>query len=268
VGIVYPGICFDVPESDYRQEKATNYSLVKQCLKQYKTPRHYWAHCLDPERPAKYKAERIPGQPMINGSATHVLIGQPELFDQQFFLTPTSDKRTKKWAASLEKNPGKTPIKPEDWDKIHYMAESVKAHAGAVYLLSEGVAEVPVFWMDGDEKCKGLLDWLRPDHHIVDIKTSFDASLTRYGFDYIVRKKAFYSWQLAHYCNGYEAATGVFPAFTFVTVENLYPYYTHVISYSPENMSRFRDEFRLELDKFFEAKRNNWPGYSNLIEVI
>ena len=139
MGVEFPGIGFDVSECVYRQVQATNYSLVKECMRKFKTPYHYWACRLDPDRPEKYKAEPKDDQAMINGSGVHALVLQGQaVFDSQFARAPTADKRTKKWTQAVLENPGKILLKPDDWEKVHRMAESVLNHTGACYLLSEG----------------------------------------------------------------------------------------------------------------------------------
>ena len=262
----YTGLVHGLSEEAYRAAEGVNYSEVKRCLK-HKTPAHYHALCLHPGRPAKLMVQKE-DQAMVNGKAMHSLVLEPESFDSLYLPAVSDDKRTKKYRDQAEANPSKTLLRSSDWDEVHRMAESVKKHPGASWLLSEGRPEVSMFWNDqkSGEGCKGRNDWLRSDHHIVDLKSTYDASFNRYGFRYIVEVQLHYSWQMAHYCNGYEAITGKKPAFTFIAVENDYPFFTHVINYPERKIQKFKEEFREKLDRYLWAKNNNWPGYSDFIE--
>ena len=265
--ILYPSIDLSISEKRYRTEDAINYSTVKKALHEYKTTAHYFAHELDPGKPEKKEKK---DDSLVKGHATHVLIAQKDKFDSLYVQAPVSDKRTKPYLDTVKENPLKTVLTPKEWDDVHQMASSVLSHPASSILLSEGQAEVPMFWVDPitGERCKALIDWLRPDHHLVDFKTTFDASLRYRGFDSIVRYKLKYSWQLAHYTNGYKEITGHEPAWTFIAVENVLPFLTHAISYSSKRIEEFKKEWRVALNQYIFAKNNNWPGYSPYIEEV
>ena len=265
--IIYPSIDPSISEARYREEDAINYSSVKSAIHKYRTPAHYYAYELDPDHPEKKEKS---DDAMTVGSATHVLTLQREQFDLLYTQSPSSDKRTKSYKQCVADNPGKTVLTPKQWDEVHLMTASVLSHPAASYLLSEGESEVPMFWVDpiSGERCKACIDKRRPDHHLVDFKTTFDASFNYGGFDHIVRYKQKYSWQLAHYTSGYEIITGIEPAWSFICVENTYPFLTHVLTYSADLVDKFKREWRDALDRYIHAKNNNWPGYSPYIEEV
>ena len=249
----------------YRDAPAINYSSIKACMAKYPTPGHYKAQELN-----KKGAEKKPTDQMKIGTAVHALILEPEKFSSDYIQAPTSDKRKKEYKDFVSDNPLRIVLNPKEWDEIHLMVSSVKSHPAASILLSSGSPEVPLFWKDEDsgEMCKACVDWLRPDHHLVDLKTTHDASLRRGGFQYAVERQQLYSWQLAHYVNGYEAITGVLPAFTFIAVENQSPFFTHVVAFKPHKVEAFRREFKEAFHGFINARNNNFPGYSPYIEEI
>ena len=262
---LYPSMQAQMNEAEYRAVDAINYSTVKSAIHRHKTPAHYYAYELAEDKPNKKQDDS-----MVLGSATHILVLQKERFNSLYMQSESSDKRTKTYKQDVVENPGKTVLTPKSWDEVHLMAASVLSHPAASFLLSVGVPEVPIFWKDpaSEEPCKACVDWLRPDHHLVDLKTTHDASLNHNGFDYIVRYQQKYSWQLAHYMNGYKEITGIEPTWTFIAVENTFPFLTHVLSYSPELIAKFKAEWRNALDKYIHARDNNWPGYSLYIEEV
>lgn len=256
-------------EEEYRSIDAINYSTVKSCIAQHPTPAHYYRCVIDKNRPSEFQNKKL-SQSMINGKAVHILTTQKHLFNDLYTQAPSSDKRTKEYKQCIEENPNKQVLSPKDWDEVHMMSASILNHPSASFLLSEGHAEVPMFWKDPEsgEKCKALVDFFRFDNHIVDIKTTYDASLNYRGFKYIVEYQLNYNWQLAHYVNGYKEIMGVEPIFSFIAVENKFPFFTHVITFKPHLVEKYKASYREALNKYIHAKNNNWPGYSPYIEEV
>jgi hypothetical protein len=75
-------------------------------------------------------------------------------------------------AAHEAEHAGKAYLNPDQWQRVHGMAEALRSHAGLAEILREGRAEVPLSAVDPNTgvllRCK--LDWWRPDLTL-DLKT-------------------------------------------------------------------------------------------------
>lgn len=140
-----------------------------------------------------------PSESMSLGTLVHMLTLEPELFDNQYAIAPTVDKRTtagkNQHAEFTGQANGKLVITQNDFITASKMAGNVKAIAGN--LVTMGVKEQSYF-VDDD----GLTIKCRPDcYHeqqgiVVDLKTTSDISefglkksIATYRYD---RSAAFY----------------------------------------------------------------------------
>lgn len=221
--------------------------------------------------PAKARVLKVETPVMVIGRAFHCLLLDGEkVFNNEFAVSPSVDKRTKegkvKWAEFLLMNPGKSVIDTEDRDNLYNMANAVIRHPFAVRLLAEGRSEVSLFWKD---KNTGMDCKARPDRipagdkgTIVDVKTVQKAS--RVGFQSAVVRYG-YARQAGMYTIGYNTVTnGKVDQFAFITVEKTDPWRVEVYTLA----SAFIDWGKSEYHRLMQVEKecreaNYWPHYQN-----
>lgn len=256
-------VVHDMPDREYHAVEAISVSGGKQILK---SARHYRYWKDNPQEPT---------DAMLLGTATHLSILEPDRFETAIMVRPADlDGRTKLGKETLalmrmeaEKS-GKIIITQEQRDDCMRMRDSVHAHAGARKLLSEGSRfEVSLFWRDAgfDVPCKARPDVLRTDGGIVDLKTAQDASENGFGR---AIANFLYHMQAAHYISGCEHLFDATPPFfAFIAVENTAPFCCATYVMRPEQIVAGRVKMDLALSRYkIATERNEWPGYSDLIE--
>lgn len=256
-----PGVTYGMPEATYRAIPALGSSDVKALLR---SPAHYRAGLED--EPESTEAQ-------VLGTAIHLAVLEPERFEREVVTAPTVDRRTKDGkaaAAAFEQAHAGMLILPADaFDTVRRVADAVRAHPAAGYLLSEGVAEVSLQWSDPETgapaKCR--IDWMRPDGLLVDLKSARDASPR--GFARACGEYGLHV-QAAHYVRGYRQVMRSEPAgWVLVAVEKERPFAVGV--YALGSMSIDAADARVS-----EAMRRwrdctasgDWPAYSSMIEPI
>jgi hypothetical protein len=168
------------------------------------------------------------------GTAVHLSVLQPHLFDQMIVCGPP-DRRGNRWKEIVEQNPGKVVLIEEDYNEVFTLRQSIADHPMAQKILeSSSEVEVSYFWREPETQivCK-----CRPDLTIapgkifepgllVDLKVVAADSgsmerFTRYIEDYS------YDMQAAFYLDGVRAVTGKpYNGFIFLVVEKE----THLVS--------------------------------------
>lgn len=123
-----------------------------------------------------------PTPAMKFGTAFHMLLLEPEKFDDHYIESPEFDRRTKagkqEFAEWAEANKDKEPIKAEDMTLMRDMAERIQVDEDFNHYLKDMVPEAT--WMSYDDefsiwkRCK--TDIWKPDTNtIIDIKTCVSA---------------------------------------------------------------------------------------------
>lgn len=161
----------DISLEDYhRQIKGYSKSSLDIIDKSYS---HYLSAVLEPR-------EATPA--MAFGSAFHCKVLTPKLFDEEYAVAPSVDRRTKagklEWQDFVDSSDGKEIITIDQSDIIDKMSEKMFSHTKAAALLKDGDAEHTFIWEDPKTglKCKCRPDYLRQDGICIDVKTTSDAS--------------------------------------------------------------------------------------------
>lgn len=231
----------------------------------HKSPLHYWAERLDPEREPPE-----PTSAMIWGTAVHTAILESDRYDREYAEGPAElrSKADKEWKAEMEAA-GYTVLRPHELASVHRIRDAVWAHPAARYLLSGADVEQTVQWQDRWTQltCKARPDIVRPDGILADFKTTKDASPG--GF----QREAFkhrYHVQAAWYARGWAEATGQTPpAFLFIAVETEPPYLVAVYVTDEEQFKLGAEEADEDLQTLASCfERNEWPGYGTEIRVL
>ena len=235
-----------------------------------RSPLHYWARYLDPDRVAPE-----PSPQMRLGTALHTHVLELSRWDQEIAVAPQINRLTKagkeEWAAFMAASAGRTVITADDAAQVMAMGRAVLRHPAAAMLLGlPGKAETTHMWKDASTglECKCRPDWLTDDGSIVvDLKTTKEASPR--GFKQSVANYR-YHVQAAWYLHGLEQATGRRPdQFIFICVESTAPYAVAVYAADAEMIERGHDQAMRDLAKLAVCKAaDHWPSYSDQIETI
>jgi len=210
-----------------------------------------------------------PTQAMIIGSATHSAILEPDLFVKEWGRIPEGDGRSKavkEAKAELIAQFGADQIlKPDVYDNILAMRDSVLGNALALDLLDGADTETSHYWREGDVKCKARIDALPRESSywgdcVVDIKTTASASPEEfrrsvYNFSYHI--------QAQHYLTAAERQR-----FIFIVVERDAPHCValYELDGAALRLGREDREFLLGQWALCEAEEaaggpDAWPGF-------
>ena len=199
------------------------------------------------------------------GNAAHLLILQPDEFEQRIWRISFDDYR--KDAAQEERDAARAgnriPLLPKEVAQVEAMRTAVFSHPIARLAFRDGQAEQSLFWIDPEFgiPCRTRPDWL-PNHrrYLVDIKTAMSAkpddfarAIKNYG----------YHQQAQWYCDGVAAVTGETPErFCFVVVSKKPPHSVSVCWLDDEAMQWGAILNRRAKGVFAWCRRHNrWPGY-------
>lgn len=210
---------------------------------------------------------------MFLGTAIHAAVLEPEVFASVYLPMPKLDRRTKDGKALYEAlqieaaEKGKLLIGADDFTACQSIAEVVRSHPAAKVLFAQGMAEQSIYWTDEETGvlCKCRPDWL--GKVCLDVKSTDDASPD--GFRRSILKWNYHT-QAAWYLDGIEAATGNRPgAFVFAAFEKKAPYAAAFYYADDAMIEAGRAQYRKALRTYADCvARNEWPGYSNQIEMI
>lgn len=224
-----------------------------------KSPYHFWYHVLSGEAEKKESTAN-----MNIGSAFHTRLLEPELFDNEYAIMPSIDRRTKQgkedYQAFIDDSKGKIVLTLEQFEKIDTMAQLVKRHEIVSTLLDEAVFEQSIFWTDPET---GLQFKTRPDiwsdKMIVDLKTIADASL------YKMKRSALdygYYLQAGMAYEGCKAIGKPFEMFVILACEKEAPHVPAVFMMDDTALQFGIDQFQKYKTTMAECmKRDEWPGY-------
>ena len=240
-----------------------------------KSPAHYWAKYLDPERQPD-----APKRNMIRGSMIHGMLFEPQLWERQYVQLPEGlDRRTKEGKALWQEiqATGKEPISAQEWRDGLGCITSILRHPRSMELFQlQGAAEQTLTWVDADTgvRCKARPDFMvppgvsekYPDGVIVDLKSTQDARPEQF------RRTAWnlaYHIQAAHYINGFEAVYGKIPAFYFCAGEPKNPYPVSYIRAGESFVMTGMGEVSDLLEVYASClATDTWPGYPEEDSVL
>jgi hypothetical protein len=193
----------------------------------------------------------------------------PELLASNGAVSTTEAKL---WAEDMRAE-GITPLKAADLDAAGRMADAVLTALRSIKVKIDPTrAELTALADVDGVRCRAMLDYLRGDDLMIDIKTTMNASpaavvraVEEYGYDH----------QAAHYLDTLEAVEGGRRRFLFAFVEKEQP---HEVGFAmlhdqPGAESDWMEDAR---GKAREARRvwaeclavDQWPGYPRAIATI
>jgi len=160
---------------------------------------------------------------------------------------------------------GGLPILAGDLETAEQMAQAVKDHPVAAGLFAEGMAEVSLFWQDGDVWRRGRYDWLTQDT-IVDYKTAWCAEPETFARD---AAKYGYDMQAAWYLDGAAALNLDAERFLFVVQEKTPPYLISVVELDRASVAAGRAKNARALEVYANCSVfDQWPGYFEGVTTV
>lgn len=234
-----------------------------------RSPFHYWAEYLNPDRPAK---ESTPS--MRAGTLLHALVLEPETISARYVVRPEDiDPRTKAGKEWAEAYKGREIISADQWATAKAQRDALLSVQDIADVLKRGAAEVSFFWVDQDTgvHCKARADFVHPlpDGRVIllDLKTTPDASPDSFGRSVW---NFGYHRQDAWYSRGYELATGVEVAgFLFGAVTGSYPFVA--VPYSLDDQARWQGQQECDelLAKYLECRASShWPAHGEGVQLL
>lgn len=257
-----PGWHRDVPMADYLALRAMSASGLETFRR---SPMHFEWNTRQPNTtsPALEK-----------GTALHLALLEPELFESQVVRGIEGDGRTKAVkdarAALAAEFPDATILNPPDFDDVLGMREAVMAHPRARTILEgAGASEVTGAWIDPET---GVPCKMRPDRLVdraalmPDVKTTRDASPEAFRRQ---AAKLGYFRKARFYRRGAEALGLDLTASAFIAVENTAPYGVAVYLLREEDLADADAEISRLLNYFAMcAAEDRWPGYGEEFQTL
>ena len=209
-----------------------------------------------------------PTPAMLLGTALHTAVLEPELWDSTIAVPPhTFDRRTKvgkELAVEFERqSAGKIVLSPDDAAQVKRMANAVRTHPAAKFLLDlPGRREASYTWTDAATglACKTRPDWHSDDRRIVvDVKTTIDASRVEFAksmanFDYHVQA----AWN--------QTALDA-EQFITIAVEKARPFAVAVYPVSGAVIAAGQRRIDAAMTLLAECQASGkWPGYGDLLQ--
>lgn len=236
----------------------SRFKLLRQSAAHYE-----WIYVLGNE-PKKTQALSL-------GDLIHMAILDASEFRRRFHVMPEfkgtgSVKARNEWKDSIPEDA--IIIKDADQEKVTTIINKVLKHPKASQLFAAGTSEVFAYYWDEQFKCRicVVIDWLRDDLWIAELKTATDALFWQFQKDC---DKFAYHFQTELYMRALKAIAGKEPWFTTVVVQTSPPY--GVKLYAP--CGRFREAANWEMTRLAHLwhrckKTKHWPFGDEAIEVL
>jgi ATP-dependent exoDNAse (exonuclease V) beta subunit len=209
------------------------------------------------------------------GTAVHTALLQPDEFAQRYALAEKIDRRTKEGKAAAaaweERNAGKIPLDPDNWQAVQTAVANVKAFGPAADLIKAFTdTELTALWRDPSGlRIKGRIDAVAEVDgltYLVDLKTTRSASRDDFAKSIAVFG---YHRQLANYAAGLRAhGVNVEDAYV-IAVENEPPHAVAVFRVRQDTLAIGEESLRKIIEAYAECERLDvWPGYPQEVQEI
>lgn len=254
------GLFPEMPSEQYFATEAMSASGAKNILR---SPYHYRFFRDRPDEPTAA---------MQFGTAVHTGVLEPETFDSKIVGAPELDKRSKAgkeaWLEFKESHSGFVILDADDFDRARRCIDAVRAHPGAMQLLTGAECEASAMWMDFKYRvpCKMRYD-ARNHGGMIDLKTTPDAC-----DDEFHRKIANFKYhmQAAAYCSGSEHLWNTSPEFfVFIAVESMEPHGVACYELPGNGILAGAHLWNLALGRYRDCRASHkWPSYPDTIQSI
>ena len=238
--------------SDYQAIKAINISSLKELKK---SPEHFRS-AIDYPREAS--------EAQVLGSALHRMILEPDLFENDYYVLPNIDRRTKagkeQYTSIVEANLNLTPIPEADYKVLQGTYKSFqKSPNWSTLYQTKHLVEQPFTFNWLGVECKGQADMIceaSGEYALVDLKTTSNF----FGFKHEIKKYGYLD-QLAWYGKGLELNGMQMSKYYLVAIEKSYPYKIAVWKIQKEviNHSMLANE-KLLLEYKARCEHEDWTS--------
>lgn len=233
-----PGI-YDIPLDIYLNDRShISSSGLKRILK---SPLHL----------QRYLARHHESSPQLDfGTAVHCALLEPERFQREYIALPVT--RTDLFHdEDLQLIEAQQPvhfITETQMAALQGIVAEVQKQPEIVRLLQEGQAERSLFWQDPETGigCKIRPDMLLLPHMILELKTTFDSSLSVFQRTCLMQQ---YHLSAAMYLEGVWQVTGDQPKYLYLVASRNPPYAVQSFVPSDEMLEQGKALFRLALKK-------------------
>lgn len=257
-----PGIHRGLSNEAYQASAGLSSTQLRRLLK---SPMHY-------QRMLGAQASGVPAKSsaaMLNGTLVHCALLEPAEFDKRYAVGPDISKNSNAWKdyAKACAEAGLAIIDADSKARAFEQAKSLRALPDVAELLGDGAPELSAYWHEDNVLCRCRPDWVTPVAHgaqslLLDVKTTADASPEGFA---ISAWKFGYHIQQAHYCEGWQVASGKPVAgMLFAVVESEFPFVamTYVLSDAFAVMGLRQRARAMALYSACSAA-NEWPGYGS-----
>jgi PDDEXK-like domain of unknown function (DUF3799) len=213
------------------------------------------------DSPAHYQAalakEREDTDSLRLGRGIHTAVLEPHRFLLDYVLWEGGTRRGEKWDRFISDNAGKTPLKPEQYEKCLAVGEAVRAHPVVKKLLRTGQAEVSITWTDPTGiLCKGRLDFLGASA-FVDLKST--STLDERTFAALCARMGYHG-QFAFYNRGLQAL-GIRRKVRLIACEIEPPYDVGVFEIDDDTLWAGEELVSDLMRKLLACRKSKkWPG--------
>jgi hypothetical protein len=198
------------------------------------------------------------------GRAFHTLALEPEEFTKRYWILddteickeiggkrPTATKKYKEWLEEVSQdNLGKEMMSLNDVQRLEEMVDKLYSIPQVEALLKDTQREVVYNRNINGVDCKGKLDAVKPNHLIIDLKTTskcpnpeqFSRDFRNYSYD---QQMAFYS------------ALADVPEACIIAIQKVKPYTVGVYMISRESMEQGTQKYEYALELYKDQYRGN-----------
>lgn len=231
----------------YSDLRGTNWSLLRELAR---SPKHYQYRLHN-------RREDTPA--MRLGRACHTAVLEPEKFEAEW-TTYSGRRGTNDWKDFLVEHDESKVLTLEEYAKAVGVAASVHKHRIAKRLLRFGESEVSLSWLDPVTRirCKARLDFLNPEGHFLDLKTTRTVEARAFGR---LCEQYGYHGQMAFYRRGLDAKGYPQGVTRIIAVEAEPPHDTAVYEIPWEVMG-VGDQLVAKLLHQLQScrRKRSWPG--------
>lgn len=203
--------------------------------------------------------ERIDTPAMRLGRAVHAAFLGAQEGVSSIPVVFEGERRGNKWKEFKEANADRDIVTSEEWNRIGLMASNLHAHPEARMLLM-GERERTLRFDFAGRPCRATPDVHAPGDHLVDVKTTNDASLTR--FPYTAQKLSYHA-QLSFYLQGLTLLGFPRPKrVSIVAIEVKPPFAVAVFELTDKALEYGERVWRSWMESLLVCERSGvWPGY-------
>jgi len=264
----------DLPFEDYLMIDAVSNSLLKKV----------------DQSPAHSQIPTTQTPDMLRGSLIDTAIIEPELFDAQYVVSPTTDKRKKEYKTFVkqleDEGNKKIIIGQDDYDLALNCAQRIHSNKDLAAMLRRAKKQVTILWHDAEfgELCKGRPDWIddpqwkypNPDLSLPSHQAClWDLKSTRSSHPPFFIKEIYdrcYHMQAAWYLDGYNLCHPNDPPitqFSILAIEKTPPFGYRIFNLSADLIEAGRQRYRQTFNTLMTCRLDDdWPSYDTTpIEV-